>query len=264
MKTLPLPPSANERVLAQEYHDSFTGVATDTIELTYEPIRTVDDVGLELVFKNGTLLSGAAGGASTATRETFTGIVGADFTLANAPVIGSELVFRNGTLIDDRAARTANVTVNVKQIQYEDFTGGTSASLTLANSCDGQALVFKNGVALRKGGGAAQFTVSGTTVTLGTAPAAPDEILVWYQWTNTASDTVTVDDAPGDYTIDAGGVITPSVAPVASDVFVVWYLAGGASGGGSAGYTIDGRTLTLSTALVVSDALEVFYAYRNN
>lgn len=270
MKTLPLPPETpNVQVLAQEYRDTFTGITGDTVTLTYPPIRTTDDRGLELIFKNGVLLDAAAAGASSATRESFTGIVGADFTLAVAPVVGSELVFRNGELIDGRAAKTAAVSVNttvaVRESKMEDFTGGTSATLSLAHAVDGTAcLVFKNGAVLR--GGGVQYSISGSTITLGAAPIAADVVLVFYQWATTTSgtgtQTLTVDPAPGTYTIDAAGLITPSVAPVAADHFTVWYLAGGATGGGAAGYTIDGTTVTLASALVAADSLVALYPYR--
>lgn len=50
------PESPNVQVLAQQYRERFTGLATATITLAYEPIRTVNDVGLELLTKNGAVL----------------------------------------------------------------------------------------------------------------------------------------------------------------------------------------------------------------
>lgn len=276
MKRLPhRPESANVQVLAQEYREEFTGVTGTTITLQFPPIRTTDDIGLELIFKNGSLIDGASAGASSAARERFTGITAATFTLAAKPVVGVELVFKNGALLDGRAAQTAAVSAafstsaSVKESKLEDFTGGTSASLTLAHAADStNCLVFKNGSALRRVAGASGYSVSGTAVTLGTAPIAADVILVWYQWSTTtsvsgtASQTLTVDPAPGTYTMSAAGVITPSVAPIAADVWTVWYLTGGAATGGPAGYTIDGVTVTFATALVATDSVVVLYPYR--
>lgn len=261
MKQLPFPPaSVNERALASEYRDTFTGLTGTGLTLTYPPMRTIDGVALELVFKNGTLLDGSSAGVTSVSRESFTGVVALFFTLAHLPVTGNELVFKNGRLLDGHAART--LTPAVKESLEEDFTGGTSATLTLAHTPDGNnILVFKNGALLRRVAGATHYTLASNVVTLGTAPIAADEVIVWYQWGTVLS--LAVELADGTYTIDgATGKITPSVAPAAADVWTVWYQYGGAVGGGAAGYAIDGATLTLATALVAADQVVVLYPYR--
>lgn len=87
MKQLSAPPSTNEAVLAAEYRERFTGLVTATVTLTKLPLRTVDDVGLELVFKNGALLdpNGGAGGYSTSGRT---------ITLGTAAIVGDVFVIR--------------------------------------------------------------------------------------------------------------------------------------------------------------------------
>jgi hypothetical protein len=80
-------PTTNERVLAAEYRERFTGLTTVTITLTKVPIRTIDDVGLELVHKNGSLLdpNGGAGGYT---------ISGKSITLGTAAIAGDVFVIR--------------------------------------------------------------------------------------------------------------------------------------------------------------------------
>lgn len=87
MKQLSEHPTANEQVLAAEYRERFTGLVTAAIGLTKSPLRTVDDVGLELVFKNGTLLdpNGGAGGYA---------ISGKAITLGTAAIAGDVFVIR--------------------------------------------------------------------------------------------------------------------------------------------------------------------------
>lgn len=87
MKQLSEYPTTNERVLAAEYRDRFTGLTTAAITLSKVPIRTIDDVGLELVFKNGALLdpNGGAGGYS---------IAGKAITLGAAAIAGDVFVIR--------------------------------------------------------------------------------------------------------------------------------------------------------------------------
>lgn len=81
MRTLPSPPTANERALAQWYRERFTGLTTTAITLAQTPVRTADDVGLELVVKNGAVLdpSGGASGYS---------ISGPSITLGTAAIAG--------------------------------------------------------------------------------------------------------------------------------------------------------------------------------
>ncbi len=65
MRQLPTEPqNDNIRALAQMYHERFTGLTGTEITLLNVPARTVDDVALEQVFKNGVLLDtlGGAGG----------------------------------------------------------------------------------------------------------------------------------------------------------------------------------------------------------
>lgn len=85
MKQLPKAPAgANERVLAQEYREELTGVTGSTLTLTHQPLRTVNGLGLELLFKNGTLLTPGVG---------YT-IDGQAVTLAVAAVSGDVFVAR--------------------------------------------------------------------------------------------------------------------------------------------------------------------------
>lgn len=58
MKTLPAQPAnENERTLASELTESFSGLTVDTVTLTEVPLRTVHDVGLESVTLNGQRLT---------------------------------------------------------------------------------------------------------------------------------------------------------------------------------------------------------------
>jgi hypothetical protein len=50
------PRSENERQLAMQTRDRFTGLTTATITLTNTPVKTTGGIGLERVFKNGVLL----------------------------------------------------------------------------------------------------------------------------------------------------------------------------------------------------------------
>lgn len=87
MKQLVEEATTNEKVLAAEYRERFTGLTTTAITLAKVPLRTVDDVGLELVFKNGTLLD-PNGGASGYT------ISGKSITLGTAAIAGDVFVIR--------------------------------------------------------------------------------------------------------------------------------------------------------------------------
>lgn len=70
----------------------------------------------------------------------------------------------------------------------ETFTGLTTATITLGNEVrmsagiagGGLELVFKNGSLLNPGGGASGYSISGKTITLGTAAIAGDWFLVLY------------------------------------------------------------------------------------
>ena len=77
------------------------------------------------------------------------------------------------------------------QLYWEQFTGLTTVAVTLtypvAETQDAKALllVFKNGLVLSQGAGAANYTVTGTSITLGTAAIAGDKfvVLYWYRAT---------------------------------------------------------------------------------
>lgn len=84
MKQLPQAPSPNERVLAQEYRERFTGLTGTTLTLTHLPLRTVNTLALELLFKNGALLDPASD---------YT-IAGATVTLSVALIAGDKIVAR--------------------------------------------------------------------------------------------------------------------------------------------------------------------------
>lgn len=70
------------------------------------------------------------------------------------------------------------------QWKHERFTGGTSATLTLANKAiAGLEQVYKNGTLLDANKGTPDYTLSGATLTLGTAPLSTDIIRVFYFFT---------------------------------------------------------------------------------
>lgn len=67
------------------------------------------------------------------------------------------------------------------QLKVERFTGGTSATLTLTNTAiAGLEQVFKNGTLLDPDATTPDYTLSGTTLTLHTAPIASDVVRVRY------------------------------------------------------------------------------------
>jgi hypothetical protein len=83
MKQLPLPVrDANEAALAAWYRERQTGIVGVTLTLAYAPRRTVDDVGLEQLVKNGAVLD-------PATAYT---ISGNTVTLAVAAIAGDVFV----------------------------------------------------------------------------------------------------------------------------------------------------------------------------
>lgn len=236
------PGDANTRALGQVYRESFTGLTTDTVALTYEPTATVDGVHLELVFKNGQLLDGAGGGAGFQVRERFTGISGTSLPLTNFPVVaGTELVFKNGQLLDDHPAQEVDVTPLVTELDTLTVTVG---SVSVSVTASGTASPSGDSVDVSGSG-----TGSGSgTIDDGTAHGVG---------------TLEVEPARGGYTIDGPtGEITLDNAADPADVFTVLYTYG-VGADGTAGYEIDGATLTLATPLVETDVLIVQYPYRN-
>jgi hypothetical protein len=87
LKLLPEAPTPNERALALEYRERFTGLTIALVQLAYAPVQTADGVGLELVFKNGALLdpNGGAGGYT---------ISGSAITLGTAAIAGDVFVVK--------------------------------------------------------------------------------------------------------------------------------------------------------------------------
>lgn len=79
------PESANVSALAMWRRERFTGLTTTAITLSSEPRRTANDEGVELVFKNGTLLD-PNGGASGYT------ISGKSITLGTAAIAGDVFI----------------------------------------------------------------------------------------------------------------------------------------------------------------------------
>lgn len=236
------PDSANVRALGQTYRESFTGVTGDTVTLTYEPVQTLDDVHLELVFKNGQLLDGTGGGSGVLARERFTGVSGTSLPLTNFPVVaGTELVFKNGQLLDDHPAQSVSLTGMHTELDTLTVTVDT---VSVSVSATGTASPSGDSVSVTGSGSG-----SGTgTIDDGTA---------------TGVGTLEVEPARGGYTIDGPtGVITLDNAADPSDVFSVLYTYG-VGADGTAGYDIDGATLTLATPLVSTDVLIVQYPYRN-
>lgn len=63
----------------------------------------------------------------------------------------------------------------------ERFTGLTTTTITLARpAIGGVELCFKNGALLDAGGGASGYSISGSTITLGTAAVAGDVFICLY------------------------------------------------------------------------------------
>ena len=81
MRQLPTPPSQNERVLAQQYWEQFTGLTTTAITLSYPVATTQDDKALILLSKNGAILSQGAGAANYT-------VTGTAVTLGTAAIAG--------------------------------------------------------------------------------------------------------------------------------------------------------------------------------
>lgn len=86
MKKLPQPPAnANERVLAQEYREEQTGLATTAVTLAHEPLRMVSGGGLEMLYKNGTLLGSADYTISGSAVTLATALIASDVFVARYP-----------------------------------------------------------------------------------------------------------------------------------------------------------------------------------
>lgn len=85
MRTLPIPPSANEQALAQQYWEQFTGLTTTAITLSYPVATTQDDKALILLSKNGLVLSQGAGAGNYT-------ITGTAITLGTAAIAGDNFV----------------------------------------------------------------------------------------------------------------------------------------------------------------------------
>lgn len=205
MKQLPQPPATpNERALASQYIDSFTGRTGTSITLSHPVAATVDGIGLAQVFKNGVLLSTIGGGAPILKRETFTG-VGSTFTLAHHPMMaGTELVFRNGQLLDGHGPVTVSATSIHVTASGTDSRGDT---VTVTGAGTGTFIPDP---------GNSGYSIDGTTgvVTPGDTPDGSEVFTVLYWYAHGASDP--------DYTID-GSVLTVVDALVASDSVLVFY-----------------------------------------
>ena len=89
MRQLPVPPSTNERILAQQYIEQKTGLTTTTITLAKSVAITQDGVPLILLFKNGAALQRAAGASN------FT-ITGNTITLGTAAIAGDVFIIHYG------------------------------------------------------------------------------------------------------------------------------------------------------------------------
>lgn len=224
------PLSPTERTLAQEYRDEFTGITGTSLTLTHLPAQTVDGVGLELLFKNGELLDG--GGTM---RES---VQSASFTLAREPVPSTLLLFDNGILIDPTYGTTISAS------HHESFTGTTSTTITLGATPVGLVQVYKNGTPINT---PADYTISGNVITLASAPVTSDVFDVYY----TSNETITYAVSGKNVTVSGGGV---------SDTITVFYQCNGLD---ALGYSIDGATVTLATALTASDRVVALYPYRS-
>ena len=85
-------------------------------------------------------------------------------------------------------AQPSNIERVLAQVYLEQQTGLTTATITLAKSVaqtqDGVSLLllFKNGALLKNAAGAGNFTVTGNTITLGTAAIAGDQFVIYYHY----------------------------------------------------------------------------------
>lgn len=233
--------TANERALGALYRDVFSGVTGTSVGLTYEPVPTVDGVRLELVIKNGVVIGTTGGGAGATKIETFTGLTTSTVNLTNFPVVaGSVLFFKNGQLLDGHAAQSVSLTSMHTNLDSDAVTVDT---LSVSVTASGTASPSGDSVSVTGSG-------SGT----GTGHVNNKQA--------TGVGTLEVEPARGSYTINTTtGVITLGTAAIAGDIFTALYSYGVGTTG-SAGYTIDGKTLTLATALVATDTLVVQYPYR--
>lgn len=149
--------------------------------------------------------------------ERFTDSTATALTLTYQPVQTQDevdliQVYKNGKLLTTTAQST---TTNATTPHQDTRTGSTSTTWTLGNTPDsGTLLLFKNGALLRD---PADYTISGATITLASAPVSGDWLLASY-----ATTTSTTSSAGTSYTL-SGQTITLDEALVAADQVVVHY-----------------------------------------
>lgn len=239
MKQLPgEPESPNVRVLAQVYRETFTGITGDTVTLAYTPVTTVNDVGLEQIYKNGVLMGATGSGGGTQVRELrdnlagdisslfrLGGIVFADVSPGTHSLhTGNEVHIDGATQPDYNGDFTITVT------STSTFTYGISTTPTtpavgaptygaitfdLEQTPNGEPeLLFRSGALVSPEGGAIGYVRTGTSIRLGTAVTSASRVVIWYR-----------------------------------------------TGGG--GYAIADKVVTFDTPLVAGDVIVAHYSYRN-
>lgn len=167
------PENANEQALASVYREDFTGLTTATVTLTYPVLRTVNDVGVEQVFRNGKLLSATAASASTSAttihRERRTGSTSATWVLSATPDAGTEQVVKNGVVLDP-------------SVDYSIAT----ATITLASApgAGDVLLAWYPSSASSSSSAGTSYTIDQNILTLDSALVSTDVLVVHYRYRN--------------------------------------------------------------------------------
>lgn len=239
MKQLPLSPATpNERALANVYAETFTGVTGLTLALAYEPALTVNGVGLEQLYKNGTLIAAGSGvGGSTQVRETRDDLAGGITSLGRVGSLATAITSGTNSLVSGD-----EVTIDgADQAEYNgDFTVTVLNNTTFTYGVGGSPLVVATGAI---SWGAKSFTLLQT-------PTSEPELLF------RGGSQVSPNGGAGGYT-RTGSRIAMGTALTPTSRVLIWYRTGGG------GYTIAGKVITFDVALVSTDVVVVHYSYRN-
>lgn len=225
---------ANVQALAQRYSETLTGNTGSTLDLSYTPATTQDNVTLAQVYRNGVLIGeGSSGGGGTIVRErrALTGSV-VSLTSTGSGVAtattGAAHTLVSGNIVDVSGATqgaydvTATITFDSSTGFDYPIVGSPTSPATGTIKWAAQSFDF-----------------------LQTPTSGPELLFI----NGTLRD-------PNTYTrtgsrIDLGGPLT------AGSIVVLWYQANGG------GYTVAGKTLTFDTALTATDVIVVHYQYRN-